>query len=71
MIVGATAGELVNAEVFIDSVELPSSELAIAMTLTKYSVPSAIRGNSAAVILLLVVVIPRTVALAEPVPGAW
>jgi hypothetical protein len=69
--VGATAGELVNAEVFIDSVEFPSSVVAIAMTLTKYSVPSAIPGNSAAVILLLVVVIPITVALAEPVPGAW
>jgi hypothetical protein len=40
--VGATAGELVNAEVFIDSVEFPSSVDAIAKMLTKYSVPSAI-----------------------------
>jgi hypothetical protein len=68
-IVGVSAGELVVTAVLTPSSEFPSSELAIAVTLTKYWVPSAIPGK---LLELIVREVPKTLTITTlglPVPG--
>jgi hypothetical protein len=69
-IVGVTAGERVVTEAFALSSEFASEDAAIAVTLTKYSVPSAIAGKLDAVIVVLVPATPTRITAADPVPGA-
>lgn len=69
-ITGATAGERVVADAFVLSSELDPESAAIAETLMKYSVPSAIAGKFDEVIVVLVPPTPTITAAAEPVPGA-
>jgi hypothetical protein len=69
-ITGVTAGERVVAEAFVLTSELDPESAAIAETLMKYSVPSAISGKFEEVIVVLVPPTPTITAAAEPVPGA-
>jgi hypothetical protein len=69
-ITGVTAGERVVAEAFVLSSELDPESAAIADTLMKYSVPSAIAEKLLGVIVVLVPSTPTITPAAEPVPGA-
>ena len=69
-ITGVTAGERVVADAFVLSSELDPESAAIADTLMKYSVPSAIAGKFVEVIVVLVPPTPTKITAADPVPGA-
>ena len=68
-ITGVTAGERVVTAAFGPSSELPPSEGVTALTLTKYSVPSAMPGKLLDVIVAVVPSTPTITTLGSPVPG--
>ena len=68
--VGVTAGERVVTDALVLSSEFEPEFAAIAVTLMKYSVPSAIAGKLVDVIVVLVPATPTIIAAADPVPGA-
>ena len=63
---GETAGERVVAETFDLSSELAPAELDIAVTLTKYCVPS----DRPVLMVVLVPTMPTKLSFSGPVPGA-